>query len=73
MKWKILSTIKRGKQLREMMAASCIDGIGVIATWKLRNDGQWDVFAVTTEQSTPIFDWHEGEPVPRDPLSCIFA
>lgn len=67
--WHVLSTIRVGKELREMLAASCVDGIGVMARWMRRDDGTWEVKAVDTESDDmkPVTDFHEGESVPPEP------
>lgn len=65
----MLSTIHYGTQLSELMAASCEEGIGIIATWELQSDGSWKVEAMDTEgqEMREVTDFHEGEPVPPTP------
>lgn len=68
--WHRLSSIHRGPQIVELLAASCDDGIGIIARWTLREDSGWDVAAMDTEAEDgmkPITDFHEGECVPATP------
>lgn len=66
--WRVLSTIHHGDRLDELLAATCEDGIGVIARWTRRADGGWDVQAMDTEGGMqPVTDFHEGECVPSTP------
>ncbi len=71
--WHVLSSITRGKKLIELLAATCEDGIGVMARWKLRCDDTWDVSAVDTESTDgmrPVTDFHDGECVsPMPPVA----
>lgn len=67
--WHELSRITLEDQLTELLAATCDDGIGVIARWTRREDRGWDVQAMDTEGGgmQPITDFHEGECVPATP------
>lgn len=68
--WHRLSSINLGPKIVELLAATSDDGIGVIARWKLREDGGWDVTAMDTESDEgmkPVTDFHEGECVPPTP------
>ena len=53
----------------ELMAATCVDGIGVIANWRRLQSGGWAVTALDTENA----EWEEikseeEEPVPIEPV-----
>lgn len=68
--WKFLSSLRRGNQLTELLAASCEDGIGIIARWTIREDGGWDVTAMDTEGDggmEPVTDFGEEECIPATP------
>lgn len=68
--WRTLSRITHGNQLTELLAATCDDGIGVIARWTRREDGGWDVEAMDTEGTKGmerVTDFSEGECVPPEP------
>lgn len=68
--WLKLSSIRRGDQLIELLAATCHDGIGVIARWTWHNDRGWSVKAMDTESAEgmqPVTDFHDGECVPCAP------
>ncbi len=73
--WHLLSSVIQdnrpaGDNLVELLAATCADGIGVIARWTRREGGGWDVEAMDTEGEEgmqPVTDFHEGEPVPATP------
>lgn len=67
--WHVLSSIRRGRELVELLAATSADGIGIMARWMRREDGGWVVSAVDTEseEMKPVTDFHEGESVPQTP------
>lgn len=73
--WYRLTSIHRGADLVELLAACCVDGIGVIARWERREDGGWDVSAMDTEGEgmKPVTDFHEGESVPPTPPAFLDA
>ena len=56
LRWHMLTAITRdGEGFVEVLAASCIDGIGVIVRWEKGDDG-WTAQVMDTE-------WGEWEPV----------
>lgn len=69
LRWHRLVSLRCGGELIELLAATCVDGIGVIARWTYRPGGGWDVEAMDTEGGgmEPVTDFHEGEPVPPEP------
>lgn len=69
MKWHILNTISDHTGPTEVMAAGNCDGIGVIARWRKRQDGNWSVYATDTEQAHMSFihKFDEDECVPENP------
>lgn len=71
LRWHRLSELTRDDVgTIELLAATCVDGIGCIARWVRREEGGWDVSAMDTEGGAgmqPVTDWHEGEPVPPEP------
>lgn len=71
-RWHALSHIKTGKHITELLAATCEDGVGVIARWVHTGDG-WKVSAMDTENQEweEITDWEKETVVTRIP-PCIF-
>lgn len=67
--WTVLRRETMGSEVVYVMAATQVDGIGVLATWEKQSDGSWRVRAVDTEQVNDVTDWHEGEPVKPTPPS----
>lgn len=71
LRWHRLNSITCDGKLIELLAATCEDGIGIIARWTRheRGEGGWDVEAMDTESCDMEFvtDFHEGEPVPPEP------
>lgn len=47
--WHLLNSTITGGKIVECMAAASDDGIGVIACWKMREDGTYQVRALDTE------------------------
>lgn len=68
LRWHRLSELRDAKGVCELMAATCVDGIGVIAEW-VRIPAGWQVSAMDTEEPkwAEVTDFHEGEPVPKSP------
>jgi len=64
--WVMLSTLSDDRGLTELVAAKSCDGVGVIATWRLRGD-EWVTRAIDTEMGTQPIGSHPGEPVPPLP------
>ena len=48
LRWHRLTGVSSGGRATEIMAATCIDGIGVIVNWTRRR-GHWDCEALDTE------------------------
>lgn len=54
----------------ELLAATCIDGIGCMAQWLRQLDGTWEVWAWDTEgqgEMTRVINFGDDEPVPPTP------
>lgn len=68
-RWHRLSAIHAGDILIELLAATSEDGIGVIARWRMRPDGTWQVAAMDTEGGRweYIHEFREGEVIPARP------
>lgn len=73
--WHLLSKMTFGNKPTEIMAASCQEGIGIIAEWKLREDGEWDVFAIDTEGQcyAPVTHFGDEECIPESPPSYLLC
>ena len=70
LRWHRLSSWTRGDELIELLAATCIDGIGCIARWEKADGIGWNVSAMDTEsesgmQAINYFD--EDECIPSEP------
>ncbi|MDP3937320.1 MAG: hypothetical protein Q8R92_04195 [Deltaproteobacteria bacterium] len=65
--WTALTRLRCGAVVEEVMAATQMDGIGVIASWLLRRDGTWRVRAVDTELGDWITEFGPEEGVPPEP------
>lgn len=72
--WHMLDSIRLGTKLTELLAATSVDGIGVIARWTLRDDGKWDVSAMDTEGDhgmQPVTEFGDEEAIPAEPPACF--
>ncbi len=69
--WVRLCCIYAEDGVSKVLAAGSVDGIGVLATWRRRADGTWEVRACDTEQAIEVEDFHEGEPVPPNPPAYL--
>lgn len=71
LRWHRLSELTRDDVgTIELLAASCCDGIGIIARWTRREDGTWEVWAWDTEmqgEMTEVVNFGDDEPVPPTP------
>lgn len=67
LRWHRLSAISVGNEDVEVMAATCIDGIGVIVRWVWFD--KWMVEAIDTEscQWEPVDQSEEGNEIPPQP------
>jgi hypothetical protein len=71
LRWHKLTELTAGDRVIEVMAATCDDGIGVIARWTRNTDDSWKVTAMDTEggewETVRIFG--DEETVPPEPPS----
>jgi hypothetical protein len=68
LRWHKLTEIKAGGISTEVMGATCIDGIGVIACWTRQQDDEWEVTVIDTEIGTwGSRDDIEGDEIPSSP------
>lgn len=67
-RWHLLSSVKQGKTYTEILAATCDDGIAVIARWTLV-DSKWKVDAMDSEgcKWETITDWSDETVVTQTP------
>lgn len=69
LRWHMLTAISRdGEGFVEVLAATCIDGIGVIVRWEKEADG-WDARSMDTESGTwdYVEFYEEGNEIPVEP------
>lgn len=68
LRWHMLSAISINGDLVEVLAATCIDGIGVIVRWVL-TDSQWTTEAIDTEgcEWAPVDFTEDGNEIPPQP------
>lgn len=70
LRWHMLSNIKDDMGIIELVAATTVDGIGVIARWCRQEDRGWRVSAIDSESTRgmqEITNFGEGECVPLEP------
>lgn len=70
LRWHKLSAISIGNEEVEVLAATCIDGIGVIVRWVWFGE-LWTVEAIDTESCRwePVDQGEEGNEIPPQPPS----
>ena len=71
MRWHRLNSISDTQGVIELLATADCDGIGIMARWCREVDGSYTVSAISSESGEweHVTDFHEGEPVPRNPPS----
>jgi hypothetical protein len=69
LRWHRLADITVDGVIIELLAATCDDGVGIIARWVMRTDGTWKVTAMDTEggEWEVVRFFGEGEPIPPEP------
>jgi hypothetical protein len=69
LRWHRLADITVDDVIIELLAATCDDGVGIIARWVMRTDGTWKVTAMDTEggEWEVVRFFGEGEPIPPEP------